>query len=236
VKRVLAIAWKEWRQTIDTPMGYVVAVAFLLASGFFFGNTLFLAGQADMRSYFHMLPLLFMFFIPALTMRLLAEERHSGTFELLATLPVREVEIVAGKYLAVMLQLLLMLVLTLVYPASLSTLGNVDGGAVGASYLGALLLAGVYAAICLFASSLTRNAVVAYVLGFAMLLFFFLIGQASPEFSSVMQDWLTLVNPVDRYQSMTRGVITLGDVVFMLMLALAFTALTKFQLERRKWS
>ena len=236
MKRVLAITWKEWRQTIDTPMGYVVAVAFLLASGFFFGNTLFLAGQADMRSYFHMLPLLFMFFIPALTMRLLAEERHSGTFELLATLPVREVEIVAGKYLAVMLQLLLMLVLTLVYPASLSTLGNVDGGAVGASYLGALLLAGVYAAICLFASSLTRNAVVAYVLGFAMLLFFFLIGQASPEFSSVMQDWLTLVNPVDRYQSMTRGVITLGDVVFMLMLALAFTALTKFQLERRKWS
>ena len=236
MKRVLAIAWKEWRQTIDTPMGYVVAVAFLLASGFFFGNTLFLAGQADMRSYFHMLPLLFMFFIPALTMRLLAEERHSGTFELLATLPVREVEIVAGKYLAVMLQLLLMLVLTLVYPASLSTLGNVDGGAVGASYLGALLLAGVYAAICLFASSLTRNAVVAYVLGFAMLLFFFLIGQASPEFSSVMQDWLTLVNPVDRYQSMTRGVITLGDVIFMLMLALAFTALTKFQLERRKWS
>jgi ABC-2 type transport system permease protein len=183
-----------------------------------------------------MLPLLFMFFIPALTMRLLAEERHSGTFELLATLPVREVEIVAGKYLAVMLQLLLMLVLTLVYPASLSTLGNVDGGAVAASYLGALLLAGVYAAICLFASSLTRNAVVAYVLGFAMLLFFFLIGQASPEFSSAMQDWLTLVNPVDRYQSMTRGVITLGDVIFMLMLALAFTALTKFQLERRKWS
>jgi ABC-2 type transport system permease protein len=236
VKRVLAITWKEWRQTIDTPMGYVVAVAFLLASGFFFGNTLFLAGQADMRSYFHMLPLLFMFFIPALTMRLLAEERHSGTFELLATLPVREVEIVAGKYLAVMLQLLLMLVLTLVYPASLSTLGNVDGGAVAASYLGALLLAGVYAAICLFASSLTRNAVVAYVLGFAMLLFFFLIGQASPEFSSAMQDWLTLVNPVDRYQSMTRGVITLGDVIFMLMLALAFTALTKFQLERRKWS
>ncbi len=236
MKRVLAITWKEWRQTIDTPMGYVVAVAFLLASGFFFGNTLFLAGQADMRSYFHMLPLLFMFFIPALTMRLLAEERHSGTFELLATLPVREVEIVAGKYLAVMLQLLLMLVLTLVYPASLSTLGNVDGGAVAASYLGALLLAGVYAAICLFASSLTRNAVVAYVLGFAMLLFFFLIGQASPEFSSAMQDWLTLVNPVDRYQSMTRGVITLGDVIFMLMLALAFTALTKFQLERRKWS
>jgi len=236
VKRALAITWKEWRQTIDTPMGYVVAVAFLLASGFFFGNTLFLAGQADMRSYFHMLPLLFMFFIPALTMRLLAEERHSGTFELLATLPVREVEIVAGKYLAVMLQLLLMLVLTLVYPASLSTLGNIDGGAVAASYLGALLLAGVYAAICLFASSLTRNAVVAYVLGFAMLLFFFLIGQASPEFSSAMQDWLTLVNPVDRYQSMTRGVVTLGDVIFMLMLALSFTALTKFQLERRKWS
>jgi ABC-2 type transport system permease protein len=236
MKRVLAIAWKEWRQTIDTPMGYVVAVAFLLASGFFFGNTLFLVGQADMQSFFHVLPMLFMFFIPALTMRLLAEERHSGTFELLATLPVRQVEIVAGKYLAVLLQLMLMLALTLVYPASLSLLGNVDGGAVAAAYAGALLLAGTYAAICLFASSLTRNAVVAYVLGFGMLLFFFLIGQASPEFSSAMQDWLTLVNPVSRYQSMLRGVLSLGDVVFMLMLALAFAGLTTFQLERRKWS
>jgi gliding motility-associated transport system permease protein len=236
MRRVLAIVWKEWRQSIDTPMGYVVAVAFLLAAGFFFGNTLFLVGQADMRSYFRVLPMLFMFFIPALTMRLLAEERHSGTFELLATLPVREVEIVAGKYLAVMLQLILMLALTLVYPASLSLLGNVDGGAVAASYVGALLLAAAYAAICLFASSLTRNAVVAYVLGFGMLLFFFLLGQASPELSSAMQDWLTLVNPVDRYQSMMRGVISLGDVTFMLMLALAFTALARFQLERRKWS
>jgi len=236
MKRVLAIAWKEWRQTIDTPMGYVVGVAFLLASGFFFGNTLFLVGQADMQSFFHVLPMLFMFFIPALTMRLLAEERHSGTFELLATLPVRQVEIVAGKYLAVLLQLMLMLALTLVYPASLSLLGNVDGGAVAAAYAGALLLAGTYAAICLFASSLTRNAVVAYVLGFGMLLFFFLIGQASPEFSSAMQDWLTLVNPVSRYQSMLRGMLSLGDVVFMLMLALAFAGLTTFQLERRKWS
>jgi gliding motility-associated transport system permease protein len=236
MRRVLAIAWKEWRQSIDTPMGYVVAVAFLLAAGFFFGNTLFLVGQADMRSYFHVLPMLFMFFIPALTMRLLAEERHSGTFELLATLPVREVEIVAGKYLAVMLQLLLMLALTLVYPVSLSLLGDVDGGAVAASYLGALLLAGAYAAICLFASSLTRNAVVAYVLGFGMLLFFFLLGQASPQFSSAMQDWLTLVNPVDRYQSMLRGVVSLGDVVFILLLATAFVGLTRFQLERRKWS
>jgi ABC-2 type transport system permease protein len=236
MRRVLAISWKEWRQTIDTPMGYVVAVAFLLASGFFFGNTLFLVGQADMQSFFRVLPMLFMFFIPALTMRLLAEERHAGTFELLATLPVREVEIVAGKYLAVLLQLMLMLALTLVYPASLSLLGNVDGGAVAAAYAGALLLAGTYASICLFASSLTRNAVVAYVLGFGMLLFFFLIGQASPEFSSAMQDWLTLVNPVSRYQSMLRGVLSLGDVAFMLMLALAFAGLTTFQLERRKWS
>lgn len=236
MKQVLAIVWKEWRQSIDTPMGYVVAVAFLLATGFFFGNTLFLIGQADMRNYFQVLPMLFMFFIPALTMRLLAEEQHSGTFELLATLPVREVEIVAGKYMAVLLQLVLLLVLTFVYPASLSTLGNIDGGAMTASYLGAILLASTYAAICLFASSLTRNSVVAYVLGFAMLFFFFLLGQASPELSPSMQDWLTLVNPVDRYRSMVRGVISLGDVVFMLSLASAFVGLTKFQLERRKWS
>ena len=236
MKRVLAIVWKEWRQSIDTPMGYVVAVAFLLASGFFFGNTLFLVGQADMRSYFHVLPMLFMFFIPALTMRLLAEERHAGTFELLATLPVRESEIGIGKFLAELLQLAVLRAVTLAYPASLSLLGNVDGGAVMAGYLGALLLAGAYGAIALFASALTGNAVVAYVLGFAMLLFFFLLGQAAPQLSPAMQDWLTLVNPVNRYQSMARGVITLGDATFMLALAVAFLGLARFQLERRKWS
>ncbi|MDQ6960143.1 MAG: ABC-2 transporter permease, partial [Mariprofundaceae bacterium] len=120
---VSAIIWKEWRTAVDTPLGYVIAVAFLLAAGFFFGNQLFLMGQAEMRGFFAILPVLLMFFIPAMTMRSLAEEKRSGTFELLATLPVSTLQIVAGKYLAVLLQVVVLLGFTLVYPLTLATLG-----------------------------------------------------------------------------------------------------------------
>ncbi len=235
MKLMLAILWKEWRVAVDTPLGYVVATAFLLASGFFFGNNLFLIGQADMRGWFASLPLLFMFFIPAIGMRMLAEESRSGTFELLATLPVRSFDIVAGKLLALVAQLAALILLTLFYPATLSLLGNLDGGQIFASYIAALLLAAAFGSICLFASSLTKNAVVAYVIGFAMLLGFFLLAQAAPKFSGAVQHWLGVLSPVIHYQEMLRGVMGIEDVVFMLGVVVIFAALTIFQIERRQW-
>jgi len=235
MKPVSAIIWKEWRTAVDTPLGYVIAVAFLLAAGFFFGNRLFLMGQAEMRSFFAILPVLLMFFIPAISMRALAEEKRSGTFELLATLPVSTVQILAGKYLAVLLQMTVLLGFTLLYPLSLATLGNIDGGQVAASYMAAWLLIAVYVAACIFASSLTNNAVVAYVLGFSMLLAVFLLAQAAPLLSPAMQDTLEIMSPLSRYQSMLRGVVYPGDVVFLLALCGVFLAAAHFQLERRRW-
>ncbi len=235
MKAVRALIWKEWRQTVDTPLGYVIAVAFLLAAGFFFGNRLFLAGQADMRDFFAMLPVLLMFFVPAVGMRSLADERKAGTFELLATMPVTTWQIVAGKYLALLLQWGVLLALTLFYPATLAMLGDPDGGQIAASYLAAALLTGVYAAICLFASSLTNNGVVAYVLGFSMLLAVFLLAQAAPLLSPAMQNWLELVNPLARYQGMLRGVVHLDDAVWLASLTAVFLAATHLQLERRRW-
>jgi len=235
MKPVLAIIWKEWRTAVDTPLGYVIAVAFLLASGFFFGNQLFLMGQAEMRSFFAILPVLLMFFIPAVSMRALAEEKRSGTFELLATLPVNTGQIMAGKYLAVLLQMTVLLGFTLLYPLTLTTLGNIDGGQIVASYLAAWLLVAVYVAVCIFASSLTSNAVVAYVLGFSMLLAVFLLAQASPLLSPAMQDVLEIISPLSRYQSMLRGVVYMEDVVFLLSLCGVFLLAAQFQLERRRW-
>ncbi len=235
MKPISAIIWKEWRTAVDTPLGYVIAVAFLLASGFFFGNRLFLTGQAEMRSFFAILPVLLMFFIPAMSMRALAEEKRSGTFELLATLPISTTQIVAGKYLAVLLQTTVLLGLTLLYPLTLAMLGNIDGGQIAASYLAAWLLVAAYVAACIFASSLTNNAVVAYVLGFSMLLTVFLLAQAVPLLSPAMQNFLYIISPISHYQSMLRGVAYMEDVVFLLSLCWVFLVAAHFQLERRRW-
>jgi len=235
IRPVAALIQKEWRTAVDTPLGYVVAVAFLLAAGFFFGNRLFLMGQADMRSFFSILPILLMFFIPAMAMRSLAEEKRSGTFELLATLPVSAMQIVMGKYLGIVLQVIVLLGFTLLYPLTLATLGNIDGGQIAVSYMAALLLAALYTAVCIFASSLTDNAVVAYVLGLSFLLAVFLLEQAMPLLSPFMQNILGIVSPLSHYQNMLRGVLHLEDAVFFLALGGVFLAAAHFQLERRRW-
>lgn len=235
MKAALTICWKEWRVALDTPLGYVVATAFLLASGFFFGKNLFLFGQTEMRGYFSALPLLLMFFVPGMSMRLLADEQHDGTFELLATLPLTTSQIVAGKFMGVMLQVAVLLACTLLYPLSLLTLGHLDVGQVLASYLAALLLGGVYASACLYASSLTGHAIIAYVIGFGLLLAFYLLTVAAPTLPMGMQDALAMLSPIRHYQDMLRGVIALDDLAVMLALMALFAGLTWFQLERRRW-
>jgi len=233
--RVIAIGWKEWRVAVDTPLGYIVGTAFLLATGFFFGNQLFLIGQADMRDYFSAMPMLLMFFIPAMSMRMLADEQRSGTFELLATMPVKTSEIVAGKFLAVLIQVCVLIGLTLFYPLTLSLIGNLDGGQVMASYLALLLLSACYISISLYASSLTGHAVVAYVIGFGMLFCLFVLMQAAPTFSVSVQDAIAALVPTVHYRLMLRGVIGMSDLGLLFGATLLFLALTVFQLERRRW-
>jgi len=235
VNRMLAISWKEWRVAMDTPLGYVVAVAFLLAAGFFFGNHLFLVGQAEMRGYFSVMPLLLMFFIPAMTMRMLSDEQRSGTFELLATMPIRTLDIVFGKFVAVMLQVSVLFALTLFYPATLALIGNLDGGQLVAGYLALWLLAATYIAISLYASALTSHAVVAYVIGFGMLFALYITTQAMATFSPASQDFITALSPISHYQLMLRGVIGLSDIGIFVSIAAVFLTLTWFQLERRRW-
>ncbi|OIO73133.1 MAG: hypothetical protein CO186_03400 [Zetaproteobacteria bacterium CG_4_9_14_3_um_filter_49_83] len=235
MNRVLAMMFKEWKICIDTPLGYVIAVAFFLASGYFFSSNLFLIGQADMRNWFSSLPLLLMFFMPALAMRMLADEQRTGTFELLATMPLRTGEIVAGKFLAVLLQITLLLALTLTYPLTLALIGDLDVGQVSVSYIAALLMASSYAAMCLFASGITRYEVVAYVVGFGLLLAMFLVSQSLPLLPPAMQDTVMLLSPLAHYESMIRGMLALEDVLYFLSLTGLFLILTWFSLERRRW-
>ena len=231
----MALMQKEWRISLDTPQGYVVSIAFLLASGFFFGSSLFLNGQADMRHWFAMLPLLFIFFVPAMSMRLLADELHDGTYELLATMPTRTLDIVLGKYLSLLGHITFLLVLTVLYPLTLSFLGHIDAGTIAASYLGAWLLAASFAAICLYASALTSHAMIAYIVGLILLLVIFLLTQASPTLPIMLQDWIVMLGPINHYQNMMRGVVGLADVALFVCLVVVFLSLSWFALERRRW-
>ncbi|MDX8382196.1 MAG: ABC-2 transporter permease [Ghiorsea sp.] len=233
---MMALAQKEWRISLDTPQGYVVSIAFLLASGFFFGSGLFLNGQADMRHWFAVLPLLFIFFIPAMAMRLLADELHDGTYELLATMPTRTIDIVLGKYLSLMGHVTILLVLSWLYPLTLSLLGNLDMGTVMASFLGAWLLAALFAAVCLYASALTSHAMIAYIVGLFLLLVFYLFSQASPTLPIFLQDMISILGPMNHYQQMMRGVVGLADIMLFICGAVIFLTLSWFALERRRWS
>ncbi|MDX8388161.1 MAG: ABC transporter permease subunit [Ghiorsea sp.] len=232
---MMALCQKEWRISMDTPQGYVVSIAFLLASGFFLGSNLFLNGQADMRHWFSMLPMLFIFFIPAMSMRLLADELRDGTYELLSTMPTRTIDIVLGKYLSLLGHITFLLGLTLLYPLTLSLLGNVDVGLILSSYLGAWLLAASFAAMCLYASSLTSHAMIAYIVGLVLLLVVFLISQVAMTLSPAIQDMITLLGPINHYHNLLRGVVSLDDVVLFLVFIVAFLTLTWFDLERRRY-
>ncbi|MBN4058290.1 ABC-2 transporter permease [Mariprofundus ferrooxydans] len=232
---MFALCQKEWRISLDTPQGYVVSIAFLLASGFFFGSSLFLNGQADMRHWFAVLPLLYIFFIPAMSMRLLADELHDGTYELLSTMPTRTLDIVLGKYLSLIGHITFLLALTWLYPLTLSLLGNLDMGIVLSSYLAAWLLAALFSAMCLYASSLTQHAMIAYIVGLILLLVVFLLTQASPTLPIVLQDWIALLGPINHYQHMLRGVVSLADVMLFISLTVIFLSLTWFAFERRRW-
>ena len=232
---VVALIQKEWRINLDTPQGYVISIAFLLVSGFFFSSNLFLNGVADMRHWFGVLPMLYIFFIPAMAMRLLADELHDGTFELLATMPVRTVDIILGKYLSLLLHASLLLALTLIYPLTLSLLGDIDVGSTFAAYLAAWLLGALFAAVCLYASSLTSHATIAYIIGLMMLLVIYLATQVAPTLPVALQDLIVWLGPVNHYFYMVRGVVGFEDITLFVSLTVMFLSLSWFELERRGW-
>ena len=150
----LAITKRELRTYFNSPVAYIVVTVFMLLAGYLFFNTVFIEKQAEMRGYFGLMPMLFTFIIPAITMRLIAEEKGSGTLELLITMPVRDWEVVVGKFLAALGLLAVLLALTLVYAFTLSTIGPLDKGPAYGGYLGLLLMGAAYVAIGVMASSL----------------------------------------------------------------------------------
>jgi len=165
MKQVFTIFKKEFKDYFVSPIAYIVISIFLVATGWFFFSTFFLSSQANLRGFFALLPIIFTFLIPAISMRLFSEEINIGSYEMLVTMPVTFNEIILGKFLAALAMVAAMLLPTITYPISISFMGQLDWGPVIGGYLGAMLLGGAYCGIGLFASALTRNQIIAFILG-----------------------------------------------------------------------
>ena len=165
MKQILIIAAKEYKDYFISPIAYIVIFMFLIITGWFFFSTFFIFDRADLRDFFSLLPIIFSFIIPAITMRLFSEEQNIGSYEILLTMPVSFSDIAIGKFLAATLFTVSMLVPTLSYPIFISFIGELDPGPVIGGYIGTIFLAAAYCSIGLFASCLTRNQIVAFIIG-----------------------------------------------------------------------
>lgn len=235
MSNVWPIFKRELRAYFDSPTAYVVIIVFLLVTGWFFTTNFFMVAQADMRVAFGIIPFIFIFITPAITMRLISEERKTGTMELLVTMPITDVEIIVGKYLASVVLLGGMLLPTVIYAISVSILGDVDAGPVMGGYLGLILMGAAYLAIGTFGSSLTESQVVAFIMSWLMVFVFFLLD----KMLFLMPNWL--VTPMEylsieyHFQNISRGVIDTRDIIYYLSLITLTLFLAARSLAARRW-
>ncbi len=224
---------RELRAYFDSPAAYVLLTVFLLITGWFFATSLFLENVASMRSVFNIVPFIFLFFVPAITMSTFAEERRSGTLELLLTMPIRDAHVIAGKLLSVSLVLLATIALTIIYALSLSLLGDLDFGATVGGYLGIFLYGMTAGAIGIFASSLTRNQIVAFILGFAIIFLLYLFDKVTAFVPGALGGILQYLGIEYHYKNLLRGVIDSRDVLYYVSMTIFAAVCTAYTLTRR---
>ena len=190
-----------------------------------------------MRGFFGLMPWIFLFFIPAVTMKLWAEEKKIGTIEILMTLPIRDYEVVIGKFLACLALLAVTILLTLVVPFSVMYVGNPDVGTLITGYIGLLLMGAAYIAIGFFASTLTENQIVAFIIGIVVCLTLLLIGEDIVLFKT--PNWLypifSYLGLGAHYSSILRGVLDSRDIIYYLSVITFFLYLSTLAVESRKW-
>jgi len=235
MRNALTIARRELLAYFTSPIAYVVTAAFLAISGYLFAAILNITREATLRYLFGNLMVILLFVGPLLTMRLLAEEQRSGTIELLLTAPVRDWEVVLGKFLASLSLFLLILALTLYYPFILARFGEPDLQATAAGYLGLLLFGSSILSIGLFTSALTRNQIVAAILGVGLGLILWLVDAVGNFFGPPIAGVLDYLSLNQHFNDFTRGVVDSRDVIYYLSVVIAGIFLATRVLETRRW-
>ncbi len=231
----LVISRREIRTYFNSPVAYIVVTVFTILTGYLFFTQLFIEKQADLRGFFGIMPLLFMFMAPAITMRLLADEKATGTLELLITMPVRDWEVVVGKFLAAMALLCTALGLTLVFAITVRALGPLDRGPAIGGYLGLVLMGGAYIAIGVMTSSLTRNSIVSFIIAFAILFAMYLFGRLTQFVPPAWQPIVSFLSIDGHFENISRGVIDTRDVLYYFSVIGVSLLISTLALESRKW-
>jgi ABC-2 type transport system permease protein len=253
----LAVVRKELTVYFGTPIFYITGFCFLILAGYFFyTNVIYYsiislqaaqqAGNPQMaaqlnpqqmvyRPLFAVLAIILLFLVPFITMRLLAEEKRSGTAELLFTYPLTDWAVISGKFGAALLVYLILLAFTVSYSLVFGLVTRLDWGALGAGYLGLVLLGAACLSLGLFASSLTENQIVAGVVAFALLLLFWIIGWVQELATGDLGLAMKYLSLLDHYENFTKGVLDTRDLVYCLSFIYFFLFLTKRQLESRRW-
>jgi ABC-2 type transport system permease protein len=252
--KVWPIFKKEMRLYFTSPVAYVIVTIFLLIAGYFFYSIFAFFTMASMQSamnpamgrelnvtdsvlrpLFSNISVILLLLMPMVTMRLFAEERRSGTIELLLTYPVRDGAVLVGKYLAALALYAMMLFLTLLYPGIVSYFARLDWGPVLTGYLGLLLLGSTFLAVGVFASSLTENQIVASIISFGILLIFWILGWSADYAGGAWGKVLSDLSIIEHFDNFGKGVIETKDVIYYLNFTVLALFLTLRSLETRRW-
>jgi len=225
---------REFRHYFITPIAYIVISIFLILTGWFFFSTFFLYNQAELRNFFSLLPIVFAFIVPAVTMRLFAEEYNVGSYEILVTMPVTTRDVVLGKFLAASAFTALMLLPTVVYAISVGFLGDLDWGPVAGGYLGAVLLGASFSAVGLFASALTKNQIIAFIIGMIICFALTMIDKLLFFLPESMLGFFEYIGADYHFQNAAKGILDSRDLIYFASAIFIGLFATNLVVEARK--
>jgi ABC-2 type transport system permease protein len=227
---------KEVQSFFNSPVAYITLVVFLLINAWFFTSTFFLTNESDLRTLFTVAPIVFIFFIPAITMGLIAKEKNTGTLEFITTLPFSDGEIVIAKFLAALTLVATALLFTMVHFFTLLIVGNnIDMGALISGYLGLLLVGAAYTAIGTFASSVTDNQITAFIISFSIIFVLFILDKILVFVPGFLSSFLQYLSIDYHLSNISRGVIDSRNLVYLGSIILFFLLMSIRILEIRKW-
>lgn len=229
--KALVIAKREAASYFGSAVSCIVTALFLCVAGVTVFSLFFLGNRADLRYYFSLLPLLLSFFVPAMTMRLFAEEKRSMSIESLMTLPVTDTEIVAGKFIAAILSCAAMIAPTLLYIVTLVVFGSPDAGPLIGGYLGALLLSVMFCSIGTFASSLTKNQIVSFFVAFIISIALTMLDQFLIFFPGGIVSFFSYLSAQNHFAAISKGIIDTRDLLYFASVTALFFCLTVSQVE-----
>ncbi|OGF59542.1 MAG: ABC transporter [Candidatus Fischerbacteria bacterium RBG_13_37_8] len=233
MKNVYTLCCKEFRTYFVSPIAYIVISIFLIISGWFFFSTFFLYNQASMRNFFGLLPIIFAFIIPAVTMRLFSEEINIGSYEILMTLPVSYAEVILGKFLASLAFVVIMLLPTVAYAVTISFMGTLDIGPVIGAYIGAILLGGLFSAVGIFASSLTRNQIIAFIIGMAICFILTIIDKMLFFLPQSLLSFFEYIGADFHFRNISKGIIDSRDVLYFVSVSFIILYATHLVLQEK---